>query len=64
MAASRSTWSARFGAHLRLLGLDVMPLEGIKIGAKRYEQSNHMNPEDAAVMSAADHQPGHTRFGE
>ena len=49
----------RFGAHLRRLGMDVMLLEAIKIGATRYEHSSHLSPEDAAVLYAADHVPGY-----
>jgi hypothetical protein len=58
---SRSAWSMRFGAHLRRLGMDVMPLEAMKIGATLYEHSEHLSPEDAAVLYAADHHPGHGR---
>jgi len=61
MAAPRSAWSMRFGTHLCVLGVDVMPLEAVKIGATRYEQLGHLNPEDAAVLYAAEHQPGHRR---
>jgi hypothetical protein len=48
-----------FGAHLRLLGMDVMRLEAIKIGATLYEHAGHLSPEGAAVLYAADHQPGY-----
>ena len=61
MSTSRSAWSMHFGAHLRLLGMDVMLLEAIKIGATRYEHAGHLSPEDAAVLYAADHQPGSSR---
>ena len=54
---SRSAWSMRFGARLRQLGMDVMLLEAIKIGATLYEHSGHLSPEDAAILYAADHQP-------
>ena len=59
MSTSRSAWSMRFGAHLRRLGMDVMMLEAIKIGATLYERSSHLSPEDAAVLYAADHVPGY-----
>jgi len=52
MSTSRSAWSMHFGAHLRLLGIDVMLLEAIKIGATRYEHADHLSPD------AAEHQPG------
>ena len=58
MSTSRSAWSMHFGAHRRLLGMDVMLLEAIKIGATRYEHAGHLSPEDAAVLYAAEHQPG------
>jgi hypothetical protein len=58
MSASTSAWSLRFGAALRLLGMNVMPLEAIKIGATLYEHSSHLSPEQAAALYAADHQPG------
>ena len=64
MSTSRSAWSMHFGAHLRLLGMDVMLLEAITIGATLYEHSGHLSPEDAAVMYAADHQPGCPRFDQ
>jgi len=60
-AAPRSAWSMRFGTRLCLLGVDVMPLEAVKIGATRYEQLGHLNPEDAAVQYAAEHQPSYRR---
>jgi len=59
MSTSRSAWSVQFGAHLRLLGMDVMLLEAIKIGATLYEHAGHLNPDDAAALYAADRQPGH-----
>ena len=61
MSASTSAWSMRFGAALRLLGMDVMPLEAIKIGATLYEQSGHLSPEHAAALYAANHQPSDPR---
>ena len=61
VSLSRSAWSMRFGAALRLLGMDVMLLEAIKIGAMLYEHSNHLSPEVAAGLYAADHQPGYPR---
>lgn len=60
-STSRSSWSLHFGAHLRQLGMDVMLLEAIKIGATHYEHASHLSPEDAAVLYAADHQPGDLR---
>ncbi len=54
----------RFGAALGLLGMDVMVLEAIKIGATLYEHSSHLSPEDAAALYAADHQPGYPRSDE
>ena len=59
MSASRSAWSVRFADHLRLLGMDVMVLEAIRIGATLYDHSNHLSPEDAAASYAVDHQPGY-----
>jgi len=62
VSTSRSAWSMHFGAHLRLLGMDVMLLESIKIGATLHEHAGHLSPEDAAALYAADHQPGSSRF--
>ena len=64
MSAPRSAWSMRFGAALRLLGMDVMVLEAIKIGATLYDDSGHLSPEDAAASYAAGHRPGHSRSDE
>ena len=64
MSTSRSAWSARFGSHLREMGMDVMLLEAVKFGASLYEHLGHLSPEDAAVLYAADHQPGYHRFGK
>ena len=47
----------RFADHLRLLGMDIMVLEAIKIGAMLYDYSNHLSPEDAAALYAINHQP-------
>lgn len=55
MSASSSAWSMRFAAALRLLGMDVMLLEAIKIGATLYEHSSHLSPEDAAALYATEH---------
>lgn len=59
VSTSRSAWSMRFAAHLRMIGMDVMLLEAMKVGATRYEHFGHLSPEDAAVLYAADHQPDH-----
>jgi len=64
MSAPTSVWSMRFGAALRLLGMDVMPLEAITIGATLYEHSSHLSPEHAAAQYAADHQAGNPRSGK
>ena len=51
----------RFGTHLRFLGMDVMLLEAMQIGASLYDQSSHLRPEDVAVLYAADHVPDYPR---
>ena len=55
MLRARSAWSLRFGTHLRFLGINVMLLEAIHIGIGLYDDSSHLNPEDVAVLYAADH---------
>jgi len=44
--------------HAPALGMDVMLLEAIKIGATRYEHAGHLSPEDADLLYAAEHHPG------
>jgi len=47
----------RFGDRLRSLGVDVMLLEAIGIGATLHEQLASLSPETAAVLYAAARDP-------
>jgi len=47
----------RFGERLRSLGIDVMLLEAIGIGATLHEQLASLSPENAAVLYVAARDP-------